>query len=46
MIAFPEISALPPLKFRPVYVERPWGGTLLAELLKRKTPDDVRIGEA
>ena len=46
MTAFPEISALAPLKFRPVYMERPWGGTLLAELLKRETPQGVQIGEA
>ena len=46
MNSFPEISALPPLKFTPVYKERPWGGTLMSELLGRVTPEGVRTGEA
>lgn len=46
MTAFPEITALAPLKFVPAYKERPWGGTLMGELLKRVTPEDVKIGEA
>ena len=46
MTSFPEITALPPLKFVPVYKERPWGGTLMGELLNRSTPANVKIGEA
>ncbi len=46
MISFPEISALSPLKFTPVYKERPWGGSLMSELLKRVTPEGVKTGEA
>ena len=46
MTAFPEITALAPLKFVPAYKERPWGGTLMGELLNRVTPQDVKIGEA
>ena len=46
MTVFPEISALAPLKFVPIYMERPWGGTLLGELLKRETPAGVKTGEA
>ncbi len=46
MTSFPEITALPPLKFVPVYKERPWGGTLMGELLNRSTPENVKIGEA
>ena len=46
MTVFPEITNLAPLKFTPIYKERPWGGTLLGELLKRETPADVKTGEA
>ena len=46
MTSFPEISSLPPLKFTPVYKERPWGGTLMNELLNRVTPEGVKTGEA
>ncbi|MBQ9754434.1 MAG: class I mannose-6-phosphate isomerase [Lentisphaeria bacterium] len=46
MTSFPEITALSPLKFTPVYQERPWGGTLMSELLHRETPEGVKTGEA
>ena len=46
MTSFLEISSLPPLKFTPVYKERPWGGTLMNELLNRVTPEGVKTGEA
>ena len=46
MNSFPEINAIAPLKFTPIYQERPWGGTLMSELLKRETPVDLKIGEA
>ena len=46
MTSFPEINTVAPFKFTPVYQERPWGGTLMSELLKRETPSDLKIGEA
>lgn len=46
MTKFPEITAVAPLKFTPIYQERPWGGTLMNELLKRETPSELIIGEA
>jgi mannose-6-phosphate isomerase len=46
MYQFPETGTFPPLKFIPAYQERIWGGTLMSELLKRRLPSDVRIGEA
>lgn len=40
-------EALYPLKFAPVYMERVWGGTLLAEHLQRELPQSsVPIGES
>jgi mannose-6-phosphate isomerase len=35
-----------PLKFRPIYKERIWGGTLLCEVFGRETPKGKRIGES
>ena len=34
------------LQFKPVYMERVWGGRGLAERLGRKLPDDAAIGES
>ncbi len=35
-----------PLKFKPRFKERIWGGTLLADKLGKKLPRDMRIGES
>lgn len=44
---FPAADDLSPLKFKPIYRERIWGGTLLAESLHRAVPAaDGPIGEA
>ena len=37
---------LPPLRFRPHLVERPWGGTALQRLLQRSDEVGVAIGES
>src|SRR6266567_5303187 len=39
-----EISA--PLTFRPIFMERIWGGRKLAELFGKNLPLNVRIGES
>src|SRR5437870_3801467 len=39
-----EISA--PLTFRPIFMERIWGGRKLAELFGKKLPANKRIGES
>jgi mannose-6-phosphate isomerase len=35
-----------PLKFRPIYKERIWGGKLLREVFGRETPKGKRVGES
>jgi len=35
-----------PLKFRPIYKERIWGGQKLREVFGRDIPDSVKIGES
>jgi mannose-6-phosphate isomerase len=35
-----------PLKFRPIFKERIWGGRRLAELFRKPLPDGARIGES
>lgn len=43
----PEVGDLYPLKFRPVYMERVWGGTMMSEVLGRELPPhDAPIGES
>ena len=35
-----------PLKFKPIFKERIWGGRSLAEVFRKKLPPDVKIGES
>lgn len=47
MNGFIEAEKLYPLKFRPVYVERIWGGSLMTEVLDRELPEHSQpIGES
>ena len=47
MSEWPEASMLSPLKFRPIYKERIWGGTLMPEVLGRDVPAGaLPIGES
>lgn len=47
MADFPEAGALYPLKFKPVYQERIWGGTLMKEVLHREQPETAQpVGES
>ena len=42
-----EREKLYPFKFKPVYMERVWGGTMMSEVLKRELPaHDAPIGES
>ncbi len=40
------MSVLYPLKFKPVYKERIWGGSKLRTCLGKDVPEDARIGES
>jgi len=35
-----------PLRFKPIYKERPWGGNKLREILGKEAPPHLRIGES
>ena len=35
-----------PLKFKPRFKERIWGGNMLAERMGKKTPEGKKIGES
>ena len=42
-----DAAKLYPLKFKPIYMERIWGGTMMSEVLNRQLPAAaVPIGEA
>lgn len=42
-----DAAKLYPLKFKPIYMERIWGGTMMSEVLHRELPAaDTPIGEA
>ena len=42
-----DAASLYPLKFKPIYMERIWGGTMMSEVLHRELPaGEVPIGEA
>lgn len=37
---------LRPFRFRPIYLEKPWGGRKLASVLEREIPARLKIGES
>ena len=42
-----EYEKLYPLKFRPIYMERVWGGNMISEVFNRELPPhDAPIGES
>lgn len=47
MPEWPDASQLPPMKFRPIYRRRIWGGALMHEALGRSVPSgDPPVGES